>query len=112
MLPNLSQLTVVKFSLLGVLKRVILLMVLVLSWSSPTMATEAPDDLQSLVMQAADRLDLPLFPFDDSVPTTQAKAKESRDLEENTYIAPLRAQQQPLLAPPLGRTIKPTPTKP
>ena len=107
----------VKPSLVNILKLVILLMILVLNWSSPAIAahqastTEAPDDLQSLVMQTADRLDLPLFPLDDSVTSTQAKANHNRNSDENTYIAPLRIQQKSLPTPPVEQA-KPKIAKP
>jgi hypothetical protein len=116
-LPNLSQSTVVKPALLRVLKLVIIVMVVVLHWGSPAIAahqasaTKAPDDLQSLVMQAADSLDLPLFPLDNSVTSAQAKANNNRNSDENNYIAPLRIQQKSLPTPPVEQA-KPKVAKP
>ena len=107
----------VKPALLRVLKLVTIVMVVVVNWGSPAIAahqasaTKAPDDLQSLVMQTADRLDLPLFPLDDSVASAQAKINNNRNSDENNYIAPLRIRQKPLPTSPVEQA-KPKVAKP
>jgi hypothetical protein len=103
---SLGQSVVVKSLLFSLLKLVMMVLVLVFCWGSPAIAsffrtvtpqefaTKPPDDLQSFVIQAADSLDLPMFPSNDSDPDAQAKAQDNDSLEAEIYIAPPRANAQ------------------
>jgi hypothetical protein len=103
---KLGQSVVVKSLLFSLLKLVMIVMVLVFCWGSPAIAgffrtvtpqesaTKPPDDLQSFVIQAADSLDLPMFPLNDSDPDAQAKVQDNDSFEAKIYIAPPRANAQ------------------
>ncbi len=103
---KLGQSVVVKSSLFSLLKRVMILLVLVFCWGSPAIAspfrvvthqesaTKPPDDLQSFVIQAADSLDLPMFPLNDSDTDAQAKAQDNDSLEAEISIVPPRTNAQ------------------
>jgi hypothetical protein len=105
---SLGQSVVVKSLLFSLLKLVMMVMVLmmVFCWGSPAIAsffrtvtpqefaTKPPDDLQSFVIQAADSLDLPMFPSNDSDPDAQAKAQDNDSLEAEISITPPRANAQ------------------
>jgi hypothetical protein len=104
---------VVKWLLFSLLKLVMIVMVLVFCWGSPAIAsffktvthqesaTNPPDDLQSFVQQAADSLDLPMFPLIDSDTDTQSKVQDNDSLEAEIYIVPPRTNTQTSKNPPL-----------
>jgi hypothetical protein len=104
---------VVKSLRFRLLKLVVVLIVLVFCWVSPAIAspfsavthqnsaTRPPDDLQSLVIQTADSLDLPLFPLNDSDTNTQVEA-QANDWEEEVYLASPRPNAQTSQTPALG----------
>ena len=114
----------VKSSLFSLLKRVMILMVLVFCWGSPAIAspfravthqesaTNPPDDLQSLVIQAADSLDLPMFPLNDSDTDAQKKVQKNDSLAAEIYIVPPRANAQNSKNPSLELNARSNTTQP
>jgi hypothetical protein len=104
---------VVKLTLLNLIKLATIVMVLVLGWGTPAIAaTPTPDDLQSFVIQAADSLDLPLFPLTDSTPKAQANAEDVDSSTPNTSIVPLNRMRQSPQNQPSEQTAKSTSDKP
>jgi hypothetical protein len=104
---------VVKLTLLSLIKLVMIVMMLVLGWGIPAIAaTPTPDDLQSFVIQAADSLDLPLFPLTDSIPKAQANAEDVDSSTPNTSIVPLNMTRQSPQNRPSKQTAELTSDKP
>jgi hypothetical protein len=97
---------VVKLTLFRLIKLGVIVVVLVLGWGIPAIATTTPDDLQSFVIQAADSLDLPLFPLTDSNSDGQAKAEDVDSATQNIYIAPLNVKRQSSQSRPLEQTTE------
>jgi hypothetical protein len=104
--------TVVKLTLLSLIKLVAIVMLLVLGWGVPAIATTTPYDLQSFVIEAADSLDLPLFPLTDSTADTRAKAQDVDSVTQNIYLAPPNVTRQSPQSRTLEQTTKPTSDKP
>jgi hypothetical protein len=121
---KLGQSVVVKSLLFSLLKLVMIVMVLVFCWGSPAIAsfsrtvthqesaTKTPDDLQSFVIQAADSLDLPMFPLNDSDTDAQAKAQDNDSLEAEISIVPPRFNAQMSKNPPLELNARSNATQP
>jgi hypothetical protein len=121
---KLGQSVVVKSLLSSLLKLVIILMVLVFCWGSPAIAsffktvtpqesaTHPPDDLQSFVIQAADSLDLPMFPLNDSDTDAQATAQDNDSLEAEISIVSPRSNAQMSKNSSLELNAGSTPTQP
>jgi hypothetical protein len=102
---------VVKLTLFSLLKLSMIVMMLVLGLNVPAIAATTPDDLQSFVIQAADSLDLPLFPFTNSATAAQAKG-EDVDSPPQTYVEPLNILRQSPQTQPSEQTTEPNPSKP
>jgi hypothetical protein len=103
---------VVKLTLLSLIKLVTIVMLVVLGWGVPAIATTTPDDLQSFVIQAADSLDLPLFPLTDATSDAQAKVENVDSPTQNTSIAPLNIMRKSPQNRTLEQTAEPTSDKP
>jgi hypothetical protein len=107
---------VVKRSLSRLLKLLVCLIMLVFCWGKPAIAAypvsapDTPDDLQSLVMQAADRLDLPMFPLNELGSNVQQQTQEPDSLEDDFWTIPFgktpQSPQQQTLEPAAPRTLE------